>query len=442
MEVLMQYVWQFRLWPTHDMSTTDGRRIVVVDPGLLNRDAGPDFFNAKVKIGDTMWCGNEEVHVRASDWYRHHHDGDAAYDSVVLHIVDIDDADIIRSDGHKIPQMVMKCSPDFSSKYNEMVNNHFRELPCGNEISTLPGLYICDWLSALAFERLYAKADRIGNILQATGDNWMDVIYQTLARALGFSINSQPFELLARSTPLKHMLHHTDSLFSIEAMLFGQSGLLDKISPGDEYVESLTQEYKFLAAKYSLQKSDNMAWKMGRMRPQNFPHRRIAALAQIISRNFVFSNRILEIGSEEEARKLFDVSLSGYWASHYSFNDGGNAVGEKAFSYASVTVLLINIVVPVVFAYALSTGDLRRQEFAVDLLHSLKPENNFIIEMFGRAGIKATDAFTTQALIQLKRDYCEPRKCLYCRIGHKLLSAKVKRVSEIAVNESTNIISG
>lgn len=422
----MQYVWQFRLWPTHDMSTTDGRRIVVVDPGILNRDAGPDFFNAKVRIGDTMWSGNVEIHVRASDWHRHGHDGDAAYDSVVLHIVDVSDEEITLSDGRKIPQMVMRCTPDFSVKYREMVHNQFRELPCGNEIGTLSSLYINDWLTALAFERLYVKADRITNILKATGDNWMDVIYHTLARALGFSINSQPFELLARTTPLKDMLHHTDSLFSIEAMLFGQSGLLDKASD-DEYAERLSQEYRFLAAKYSLRKSDNMVWKMGRMRPQNFPHRRIAALAQMISRNFLFSNRILEITSEEDARKLFDVSLTGYWASHYSFGDSGNANSRNALSYASVTILLINVVVPVVFAYALSTGDMCRQEFAVDLLHSLKPESNFIIEMFGRAGIKPTDAFTTQALIQLRRDYCEPRKCLYCRIGHKLLSAKVKR---------------
>lgn len=442
MEELMQYVWQFRLWPTHDMSTTDGRRIVVVDPGLLNRDAGPDFFNAKVKIGDTMWSGNVEIHVRASDWYRHHHDDDRAYDSVVLHIVDVSDMEITRSDGMKIPQMVMKCSPDFSTKYREMVQNRFRELPCGNEIGTLPSLYINDWLSALAFERLYAKADRVAGILKTTGDNWMDVIYHTLARALGFSINSQPFELLARTTPLKHMLHHTDSLFSIEAILFGQSGLLDGISVDDDYLERLAGEYKFLATKYSLKKSGNMSWKMGRMRPQNFPHRRIAALAQMISHGFVFSNRILEIGSEEEARKLFDVSLTGYWSTHYSFSDGGNANSRKAFSYASVTVLLINIVVPVVFAYALSTGDQRRQEFAVDLLHSLKPESNFIIEMFGRAGINAKDAFTTQALIQLKRDYCEPRKCLYCRIGHKLLSAKVKRTSEIASHETADIVGG
>ncbi len=429
MEELMQYVWQFRLWPTRDMSTIDGRRIVVVDPGLINRDAGPDFFNAKVLIDGTMWSGNVEIHVRASDWHRHGHDRDEAYDSVVLHIVDISDTEITRRDGQKIPQMVMQCAPDFSVKYRDMVHSQFRELPCGNEIGTLPSLYLTDWLSALAFERLYAKTDRIKATLDRTSQSWMDVIYHTLSRALGFSINGQPFELLARSTPLKAMLHHTDSVFSIEAMLFGQSGLLDSVSPdGDDYPSRLAAEYRFLATKYSLKKSEGMVWKMARMRPQNFPHRRIAALAQMISQNFVFSGRMLEIGSEEEARKLFDVSLSGYWASHYSFSDsGGNAVASRAFSQASVTVLLINVVVPLIFAYALTTGDQRRQEFAVDLLHSLKPESNFIIETFTRAGIKATDAFTTQALIQLRRDYCEPRKCLYCRIGHKLLSAKVKR---------------
>lgn len=428
MEELMQYVWQFRLWPPGDMSTIDGRRIVVVDPGMLNRDAGPDFFNAKVMIDGTMWCGNVEMHVRASDWYRHGHDRDEAYESVMLHVVDVSDAEITGRDGRKIPQMVMQCAPDFSVKYRDMVHSTMRELPCGNEIASVPQLYITDWLSSLAFERLYAKADRINDILRATNHNWMDVIYQTLARALGFSTNSQPFELLARTTPLKHMLHHTDSLLSIEAMLFGQAGMLDKVDPdGDSYPSRLASEYRFLAAKYSLKKSDNITWKMARMRPANFPHRRIAALAKMISNNFVFSNRMLEISGEEEARKLFDVTLTGYWSTHYSLSDDGNAGAMKAFSHASVTVLLINVVIPVMFAYALSTGDLRRQEHAVDMLHSLRPESNFIIDMFGRAGLPATDAFTTQALIQLRRDYCEPRKCLYCRIGHKLLSAKVKR---------------
>ena len=428
MEELMQYVWQFRLWPLRDMSTIDGRRIVVVDPGILNRDAGPDFFNAKVMIDGTVWCGNVEMHVRASDWYRHGHDRDEAYDSVMLHVVDVSDTEITARDGRKIPQMVMQCAPDFSVKYRDMVHSTMRELPCSDEIATVPQLYITDWLSSLAFERLYAKAGRINDILLATNHDWMEVIYRTLARALGFNTNSQPFELLARSTPLKHMLHHTDSLLSIEAMLFGQAGMLDKVSPdGDDYPSRLASEYRFLAAKYSLKKSDNITWKMARMRPQNFPHRRIAALAGMISHNFVFSNRMLELSSEEEARKLFDVTLTGYWSTHYSLSDDGNAGAMKAFSQASVTVLLINVVIPVIFAYALSTGDLRRQEFAVDLLHSLKPESNFIIDMFSRAGVAATDAFTTQALIQLRRDYCEPRKCLYCRIGHKLLSAKVKR---------------
>ncbi len=431
MEELMQYVWQFRLWPLHDMSTIDGRRIVVVDPGTLNRDAGPDFFNAKVLIDGTMWSGNVEIHVRASDWYRHGHDRDEAYDSVVLHIVDVSDTEILRRDGQKIPQMVMQCSPDFSVKYRDMVHSTLRDLPCAEEIATLPGIYLTDWFSALAYERIYAKTDRITDALNLTSHNWMDVIYRTLSRALGFSINSQPFELLARCTPLKDMLHHTDSVFAIEAMLFGQAGFLDNVHPdGEDYPSRLAAEYRFLAAKYSLKRSDGMVWKMARMRPQNFPHRRIAALAQIISSNRMLSGRLLEVGSEEEARKLFDVQLTGYWASHYGFSDsGGNGQASRAFSYSSVTVLLINVVVPLIFAYALSTGDRLRQEFAIDLLHSLKPESNFIIETFARAGIKATDAFTTQALIQLKRDYCEPRKCLYCRIGHKLLSAKVKRIS-------------
>lgn len=428
MEALMQYVWQFRLWPSEYMVTTDGRRVHVIDPGLHNHDAGPDFFNAKVVIDGQQWVGNVEIHVRASDWVRHGHDNDRAYDTVVLHVVEYDDMAIHRPDGQLIPQLVMKCAEDFAVKYNNMVNNTFRELPCGNEIATLPQLYITDWLSALAFERLYAKAERIHSILQANRSNWAETIYITLARALGFGINSQPFELLAKSMPLKRLLQHTDNPKQIEAMLFGQAGFLDSLPESrDSYTDTLSAEYAFLRAKYGLERSPNIVWKMARMRPQNSPHRRIAALASIVADGFTISNRMIETQSEADARALFDIKLSGYWTSHYNFASDSVSASIKALSQSSINVLLINVVIPVIFAYGMYTGDERRQHFAVDFMQTLKPESNHIIDVFTAAGITVYDAFTSQALIQLKREYCDSRKCLYCRIGHKLLSHKVPR---------------
>ena len=426
MERLMQYIWQYRLYPTAEMVTVDGKRVEILDPGLLNRDAGPDFFNAKITIGGQEWVGNIEIHVRASDWKRHGHDTDPAYDSVILHVVEKDDAQIRRADGNVIPQLVMTCSHDFSARYQDMVNNPARELPCGPELPKIPQINISDWFTSLAYERLYQKCDRIERLLTQYNGNWIEVIYVVLARALGFSTNSEPFELLAKSTPLKHMLHYSDSPEQIEAMLFGQSGLIDKAHAGDdEYAEMLRHEYEFMKVKFGLRPSSNIVWKMARMRPQNFPHRRIATLAAMVTKHFALGNKILAIKNEEEARALFDINLRGYWARHFNFSPTTVPTG-KALSHSSITVLLINVVAPILYAYGTYTGDSTRQEIAISLLQSLKPERNSIIDIYERAGLKATDAFTTQAMIQLRREYCQQRKCLFCRIGHKLLSSKVK----------------
>lgn len=421
----MQYVWQYRLWPTADMRTVDGRRVEVLDTGLLNRDAGPDFFNAKLLIGGDTWVGNVEIHVRASDWKRHGHDSDHAYDSVVLHVVGKDDMEVRRPDGQVIPQMVMACNPEFSQRYRNMVLDEAREMACAEKVASLDPVYVRDCMTAMAFERLFEKTDRVEQLVDSLGGNWTEAIYVTIARALGFGTNSQPFQTLALTTPLRHMLRHSDSLMSIEAFLFGQAGLLANSDPQNEYQQQLCTEYNFLAAKYGLQPSKNIWWKMARMRPQNFPHRRIAALATMVSDRFSIAGRLLNVTSEAEARALFDISLTGFWARHYNFSPT-SVPTVKAIGYASATVLIINAVVPVLYAYGNVTGDERKQELAIDLLQSLKPESNSIVEIFKRAGLEAPDAFTTQAMIQLRRQYCESRKCLYCRLGHRMLSAMVK----------------
>lgn len=426
MEALMQYVWQMRLWPTHDMVTVDGERIVVLDPGLINHDAGPDFFNAKLLIGDQQWAGNIEIHVKASDWHVHHHDTDRAYDSVVLHVVCINDTRITARDGRLLPQMIMQCAPDFALRYHALVNDPCRELPCGNEIASLSPIYITEWLASMAMERIYSKADRIRALVDESNGDWAQAIYVTLARALGFNTNSQPLELLARSMPLQQLRHYSDTPFSVEAMLFGQAGMLQDTSSLPPYGQQLAQEYNFLKTKYRLHSNENIIWKMARMRPQNFPHRRIATLASLVCSPTLASNSLINTFDEQKARRLFDVTLSPFWATHYHFTSPGQTAQEKALSYTSVTVLLINVIIPVAVAFATSTGNPNRIEAAVDLLHRLKGETNRITRTFEAARIIARDAFTSQAMIQLKKEYCDQRKCLYCRIGHRLLSARVK----------------
>jgi hypothetical protein len=425
MEKLMQYVWQHRLWSPSGMVTVDGRRVEVIDQGLLNTDAGPDFFNAKVSIGGDMWVGNVEIHVRASDWHRHHHDDDPAYDTVVLHVVATDDARIRRSNGETIPQVVMPCAANFSERYNAMVNNPLSELPCGDEIPDLPSVYITDWLTSLAYERLYRKTDRILDLLDRLDGNWMAAVYVTVARALGFSTNSEAFERLALSVPIKTLLKHRSSPEAVEGLLFGQAGFLDSQPDTDPYVVRMKQEYAFMCNKFNITRPESLGWKMARMRPQNFPHRRIATLAAMACEGFSIGSNIFEVCTVDDAARLFDIELQGFWARRYNFG-APSATSAKAFSSTSVNTLIINVVVPLLYAHGQAFGDKVRMERAADIMQNLRPEANSIVGLFTAAGIPCRDAMTSQALIELRNEYCNARKCLYCRIGHRLLAQKVQ----------------
>lgn len=417
----MQYIWQHRLWNPSEMSTVDGRRIRIIDPGILNTDSGPDFFNAKIEIDGNIWVGNVEIHIRASDWKRHNHDKNKAYDSVILHVVEKDDAPVYRSNGELIPQMELKYAHDFATKYANLINST-SSLPCATQLKSASPLIIAEWLQSLAFERLQSKAERIKNLYDTFCGSWEDICYVTLSRNLGFGINNDAFERLAKRTPLRLLHKHCDSLLQIEALLFGQAGMLDPTQhPHDPYYKQLCQEYEFLSNKFSLSPMNEDVWKSFRIRPQNFPHRRIAMLAHYIYDGFRLMEDILNAKDEKELRELFSVELSGYWANHYSFGTE-SPYSQKALGNKSIDIILINTVAPLFYAHSMFTGDYDTADRAISLLESLKPEKNSITESFIRAGVKCEDALSSQALIQAKREYCDTRKCLYCTIGHQLLS--------------------
>jgi hypothetical protein len=421
MEQLMQYVWKHRLWLSEDMLTNDGRKVRVIDQGLLNTNAGPDFFNAKIEIDGHLWVGNVEMHVRATDWHRHGHDTDKAYDNVILHVVGKDDAPVFRSNGERIAQLVLEVSPLFHVSYEQLVNAR-TEFPCAMRLRDVPRLTITEWVERLAFERLHGKVERIRALLDNYHGSWEDVCYVTLSRNLGFGINNEAFERLARRTPLRLLGKHSDSLLQVEALLFGQAGMLDNSKKGtDSYYDHLCSEYAFLRNKFSLQPMEREVWKLFRMRPQNFPYRRIAMLAHYIEGGFRLMNALLEAGTERELRNLFAVELQGYWATHFSF---GKPIDRPvaALSNRSIDVVLINTVVPLYYAYGEITGNYEMTARAVALLEGLNPENNSIVANFVHAGIECRDALTSQALIELKREYCDARKCIYCKVGHWLLS--------------------
>ncbi len=427
MERLMQYVWQHRLWPCVRLRTTDGEPVDVLDPGLLNNDAGPDFFNAKIRIGGRTWAGNVEIHQRASDWFRHGHHNDPAYDSVILHVVGCADVVVKRSDGHAVPQLEMPCAPDFRERYSALVDSPLSGLACASGIPAVDRIYLSDWINSLLFERLQTKAVRVYELASAAGGDWGHAVYVTLARALGFSINSEPFERLALSLPLRTLRKHADSQVTVEGLIFGMAGFLDddvfaSCTP-DVYMLRMKAEYRFMSAKFGLSAPRSLGWKMARMRPWNFPHRRLATLASFICQGFRPGYELLSVRGVDDARALFDIELHGYWARRFQFGPE-TARSARAFSESSLNTILINVAAPVLYSFGCAYGREDMTECAVGILQSLPAEQNSIVRLFTEAGVECRDAFTSQALIGLRRNYCNQRKCLYCRLGHRLLAAR------------------
>lgn len=420
MEKLMQYIWQHRLIDTMHLTTTDGRRVQLIDPGRLNRDAGPDFFNAKIRIDGDMWVGNIEIHYRASDWHRHHHHTDKAYDSVILHVVEIDDTGVTRTNGEVIPQLVMRAAPTLRGDFTKLVENA-PDLSCGERIPTLDPFFITDWLNSLSLERLQSKCERIDSWLALYKGSWEEVCYVTLSRNMGFGINGDAFERLARSLPLAFLQKHADSIFQIEAFLLGQAGLLAERRDDDNYYTRLLNEYSFLQNKFGLTPLPNSAWKFFRLRPANFPHRRLAMLAQYIYGGFSLFAKLCNAESIDELRALFQVQLSGYWDTHYTF-DSTSPASTSVLGKPAIDIILINTVAPLLYAYGCHIGNNHYTDRAQWIWESLRPEQNNIVRRFAAVGIEAKSALDSQAIIQLYNEYCQNRKCLYCRIGHKLLS--------------------
>ncbi len=398
-----------------------GAEVEVIDPGRLNTDSGPDFFNSKVKVDGVEWAGNIEIHVRASDWMRHGHQDDPAYDNIILHVVGISDRRIRRSDGSLIPQVEMILPPDFFRVYADLESRPI-SVRCAESLSTLPSLIVNDWLESLSVERIQQKTTRVLETLKSCGGDWEQTCFITLARALGFGLNSDPFELLARSVPLKILHRHSDNPLQIQAILFGQGAMLDASNHiFDEYYQLLCREYYFLAKKYGIRPLRPGLWKYARTRPQNFPHRRIAYLAKACENGFSLLSKILDTdGNEKRLRNLFKWSLDGYWHTHFSFDTPASRVSD-ILSDASVTLLLINVAIPLFYATAVYKGNPDLAEKALCLLQSLPPETNSITREFLFYGLKAGDAMRTQALIHLRKNYCDQRKCLSCRFGHHLL---------------------
>jgi hypothetical protein len=418
-ESILHYIWQQKLFKAHDLRTTDGEKLEIIDVGRLNVDAGPDFFNAKIKIGETIWAGNIEIHLSSSDWKKHQHQHDKNYNSVILHVVKIADDIVTRADGDKIPQLELSYSENIELNYERLFNEQ-KWIPCADKIQLVPDIFIQSWKSSLLIERLEQKTASIEKLLADNNQHWEDTFYISLARSYGFNTNGQAFESLAKSLPLSALAKHKDNLIQIEALLFGQSGLLPEHST-DPYILYLKQEYDFLRNKFSLQPMDGSLWKLLRLRPGSFPHIRIAQFASLIHKSSKIFSRIVENPQKESLIDLFKTETSEYWQTHYLFSKESDAK-IKRIGIQSIYSILINTVVPLLFCYANSKGNQELKDKAMRLLDEIPAEQNTILRGWKNLGLVVISAHDSQALIQLKRCYCDEKKCLRCRIGHKVLT--------------------
>ena len=421
MEQLLHYVWKHKIFSLKELKTTTGQQVEVIDTGLANTDAGPDFFNAKLKLDGVLWIGNIEIHERSSDWFKHGHHADAGYNSVILHIASEIDTEISRSNGERIPQIQLICPEAVRTNYKELLETASYP-PCYRIIPSLSPFTAHSWMSALQMERFEQKATLLNERLKRCQGNWEDAFFITLARNFGFGLNGDAFETWAHQLPFRAVDKHRNDLFQIEAIFFGQAGILED-SDGDGYYLRLKKEYTYLQHKFGLIPMDASLWRFLRLRPANFPHIRIAQLACLYHRAYGLLSRIMETETLQGVRDILKGGTSEYWLTHYTFG-GSSPSRPKTLSNTSLDLLIINTVVTFLYAYGLHKGNRVLCARAGSFLEELKAENNYITRMWEQCGMKASNAADSQALIQLKKEYCDKKKCLYCRIGYEYLKRK------------------
>ncbi len=419
-EEFLQYIWENRMFDTENLKTTKGEHLEIIHVGRRNKDSGPDFFNARIKIDETIWAGNVEIHKNASNWTKHNHETDRAYSNIILHVVEINDQTILRNNNEEIPTLILKYPEQLKINYQNLLNSK-SWIACQKLFYKIDPIILQLGFNRLMIERLEEKTSEIISRLHANNNDWNAAFYHVLARMFGFKVNALPFELLAKSLPLEVLAKHKNSIFQLEAMLFGNAGLLNTHLLGDGYFINLRDEYSFLYKKFNLKGIESHLWKFMRLRPVNFPTIRISQFAALVGRSHGLFSKIVEINELEELKGLFNVSASEYWDSHYNFNKTTPRKSVKEIGESSVNALIINVVIPFLFVYGEKLNKEYLKNRALDFLEQLPPEKNSVIDKWKGMGIGPRSAFESQALLQLKNKYCEPKKCLNCQIGIKLI---------------------
>ncbi|MDT8400057.1 MAG: DUF2851 family protein [Bacteroidales bacterium] len=423
-EEFLHFIWKNSLFENAELLTCEGKTLHVIDPGAYNRDSGPDFFSSRIRLDETEWAGNVEIHINASDWYRHKHHLDHGFDNVILHVVANNDTGVLTASGREPATFVITWQDGVEERYNNYVNNT-HVIACSADLASLPVFSQRHWISRMAIERLEGKINKIKETLRATNNDWDETLYRLLSRYFGLKVNSEPFYLLSCNLPLKIIRKHADNRLQVESLLYGQAGMLEpgvfKSEIYDEYFTALVKEYKVLRRKYSLKPIDPWMWKYHRLRPANFPTIRISQLAGLLCSGRSLFAIVKDSKNLSGLKGLFMCEASSYWNRHYVFGayKGGRV---KKTGTTFINLLLINTVIPLLFLYGKETGNEEASARATDLLDSIEPEENRVTREWAAAGITVSSALESQGLIHLRETYCKNRLCLDCQYGSKLIS--------------------
>lgn len=422
-EMLFQFIWQYSLYNPVNLCTTTGEPVTVIFPGKKNSNAGPDFEEARIRIGDTLLVGNVELHIRTSDWNKHGHDSDSSYQNIILHVVFRDDTPGLT----KFPKLELyEHIPAYVlDQYTNLIQTT-QPIACARQLGHVPSLIKESWLNRLLAERWEQKLGEWKLLLEESAGDWSSLLYWRMAANFGFKVNATPFLMLAKSLPLKLLAKHKGDLFRTEALLFGQAGMLAGRFE-EEYPQQLQREYVYLRKKFQLQPIDGGLWKFLRMRPANFPTLRIAQFAALIHQSLHLFSKIIESATAEDIYPLLHVTASEYWQSHFRFDEPQKQSRPRSLGTDSIDNIIINTIAPVQFLYAHYHGKATDQERALQLLSSVAAERNRYTRLWEDHGWRPDNAATSQALLQLFHSYCSGKRCLECAVGLHIIKSRAKQ---------------
>ncbi len=420
-EDFIHYVWKHKKFQAHSLNTASGERISVVSVGQHNFNSGPDFFNAQLKIGGQLWAGNVEIHIKSSDWFLHSHEQDPAYDNVILHVVWEHDTEVFRKDNTPMATLQLKnfVEKDVFRNYEKLFPKENRWLNCENDFASVDDFILNHWKERLFFERLERKMDDIEALLKASKNDWEAVLFAMLSKNFGLKVNGEAFLSMAQSIDFTIIRKTQSNLLALEALFFGQAGLLD-VDAESAYFNNLKKEYSFLKQKFKLKNQSVLPVQFFRLRPPNFPTIRLSQLANLYHGHQNLFSKVMEAERMEDFYKLFSVTVSEFWKNHFTFQKTSKT-SEKKLTKSFIDLLVINTILPLKFSYSKHKGE-TNSEAIVAIASSIGSEKNSIVEAFNMLKPISKSALDSQALIQLKTQYCDKNKCLQCAVGNQLLN--------------------